>query len=67
MEGYVQGALLKELHIPPFRRALLNSYFGKFLLMNFASTWNKLFKHCIPVEFSLVEGYVQRSCSLLLL
>ena len=27
--------------------------------MNFASTWNKLFRHCICVEFLLVEGYVQ--------
>ena len=27
--------------------------------MNFASTWNKLFKHCISVEFLLVGGYVQ--------
>ena len=29
------------------------------LLMNFASTWNKLLKHCISAEFLLVEGYVQ--------
>ena len=27
--------------------------------MNFAGTWNKLFRHCISVEFLLVEGYVQ--------
>ena len=27
--------------------------------MNFASAWNKLFKHCISVEFLLMEGYVQ--------
>ena len=27
--------------------------------MNFVSTWNKLFRHCISVEFLLVEGYVQ--------
>ena len=27
--------------------------------MNFASTWIKLFKHCISVEFLLVEGYLQ--------
>ena len=27
--------------------------------MNFASAWNKLFKHCISAEFLLVEGNVQ--------
>ena len=27
--------------------------------MNFASTWNKLLKHCISVEFLLVKCYVQ--------
>ena len=27
--------------------------------MKFASTWNKLFKHCISVEFLLVEGYLK--------
>ena len=27
--------------------------------MNFASTWNKLFKHCISVDFLLMEVYVQ--------
>ena len=27
--------------------------------MSFASTWNKLFRHCISVEFLLVEGHVQ--------
>ena len=27
--------------------------------MTFASTRIKLFKHCISVEFLLVEGYVQ--------
>ena len=27
--------------------------------MNFASTWIKLFKYCISVDFLVVEGYVQ--------
>ena len=27
--------------------------------MNFPSTWNKLFKHCISVDFLLMEVYVQ--------
>ena len=27
--------------------------------MNFASTWNRLLKHCISAEFRLIEGYVQ--------
>ena len=27
--------------------------------MDFASTWNKLQKHCISAESLLVEGYVQ--------
>ena len=52
------GCLLKELHIPPFIERF-NSYFGKVLLMNFASTWIKLFQHWISVEFLLMEGYVQ--------
>ena len=54
MESYVQGALHSS-----FCGALYISYFGKVLLMNFASTWNKLFRHCISVEVLLVEGYVQ--------
>ena len=28
-------------------------------MISFASTWNKLLKHCISVEFLLFEGYVQ--------
>ena len=28
-------------------------------LMNFASTWNNLLKHCISVDFLMMEGYVQ--------
>ena len=27
--------------------------------MNFASSWNKLLKHCISANFLLMEGYVQ--------
>ena len=27
--------------------------------MNFASTWNKLFKLCVSVNFLLMEVYVQ--------
>ena len=27
--------------------------------MHFANTWNHLLKHCIFVEFLLVEGYMQ--------
>ena len=27
--------------------------------MNFASTWNKLLKHCISADFWLVIGHVQ--------
>ena len=27
--------------------------------MNFVSTWNKLLKHCIFVDFLLLEGYAQ--------
>ena len=42
-----------------FRRALWNSYFGKVLLMNFASSWNKLFKWGISVNCLLMEVYVQ--------
>ena len=35
----------------------LKSYFGKVLLMHFASTWNHLLQHCISVQFLLLEGY----------
>ena len=27
--------------------------------MHFASVWNNLLKHCISVDFLLLEGYVQ--------
>ena len=42
-----------------FCRVLYNSYFGEFLLLNFASAWNNLLKHYISVDFLLIEGYVQ--------
>ena len=42
-----------------FRRALWNSYFGKVLPMNFASTWNNLLKNWISSEFLQIEDYVQ--------
>ena len=42
-----------------FRRALWNSYFGKVLLMNFASTWNNLLKNWISSEFLQMEDYVE--------
>ena len=28
-------------------------------MMTFASAWNNLPKHCISVDFLLMEGYVQ--------
>ena len=28
-------------------------------MMTFASTWNNLLKHCISIDFLLMEGYVQ--------
>ena len=59
MEGYVQGALQKELRNAPFVELFKNNYFWKNFLINFASTWNNLHKHCISNEFLLVEGYVQ--------
>ena len=34
-----------------FCRVLRNSYFGKASLINFVSTWNKVLKHCIFVDF----------------
>ena len=42
-----------------FRRALWNSYFGKVLPMNFASTWNNLLKNWISSEFLQMEDYVE--------
>ena len=35
----------------------LKSYFGKVLLIHFASTWSHLLQHCISVQFLLLEGY----------
>ena len=54
MEGYVQGALQKELHSAPFVER-----FKIVLLINFVSTWNNLLKHCVFNEFWLMEGYLQ--------
>ena len=59
MEGYVQGALRKELHIAPLVERLKITTFGKVLLVNFASTWSNLLKYCISNESLLMEGYVQ--------
>ena len=42
-----------------FRTALYNSYFGKVLLMKFATINHNLLKHCISANFLLVESYVQ--------
>ena len=57
MKGYVQGALRKELCIAPFvERFKAASYFGKVLLMNFASTLKNLLKRYISVEFLLIES-----------
>ena len=51
-----------------FRRAQVNSYFGKVLMKNFASTWSNLLKHCISVKFllkeSLVPGALRRKLSI---
>ena len=49
MEGYVQGALRKDLHMGPLERSHLH----------FASTWNNLSEHCISVDVLLIEGYAQ--------
>ena len=38
---------------------LSNSYFGKILLIYFASAWTNLLKHCVTAEFFTMEGYVQ--------
>ena len=38
---------------------LSNSYFGKVLLIYFASAWINLLKHCVTAEFFTMEGYVQ--------
>ena len=42
-----------------FHRALQNNWFEKVLLINFASTWNSLLKHCIYAKFLLMEEYAQ--------
>ena len=53
------GCSTNEAAYCSFHRALQNSYFGKVLLVNFASTWSKLIKHCISAEFLLVKRYAQ--------
>ena len=42
-----------------FPRALSNRFFGKVLLIHFASAWNNLLKCCISDEILLMECYVQ--------
>ena len=42
-----------------FRKALLNRYFGKVLLIHFAITWNNLLEHIISVECLLMKDDVQ--------
>ena len=69
VEGYMQGALRKELRIAPFVESFETASLGrsywwilpvlKTVLMNFASTWNNLFKDWISSEFLLMECYVQ--------
>ena len=53
------GALRKELHIALFVEHVETATLGRSYLCVFASTWNNLLKHCISVDFLLVEGYVQ--------
>ena len=53
------GCCIKGAAHSFFRKTLWSSYLGQVLLMNFASTWNKLFKPCFSVEFLLVDGYAQ--------
>ena len=57
MEGYVQGAVRKELLMVTgsFRRALQNNYFWKVSLITFINTSNKMPKSCSFAEFLLIE------------
>ena len=57
IEGYVQGALRKELHIAPFLERFKKNY-RKVLLINFVRIWHNLLSHCIFAKFQLMEGYV---------
>ena len=56
MEGYLQGALRKELRIAPFA---LKKLLWEGFTDAFCSTWDNLVKHWISSGFFLVEGYVQ--------
>ena len=58
IEGYVQGALRKELHIAPFLERFKKNY-RKVLLINFVRIWHNLLSHCIFAKFWLMEDYVQ--------
>ena len=49
------GALRKELHIAPF----VEHFKAITLGINFAGAWKNLLKHCITVEFLLMECYLQ--------
>ena len=57
MEGYVKGALRKELHITPFVEC-----FKTTTLKCFTDSFyqyldqNKMLKHCIFADFLLIEG-----------
>ena len=55
VEGYLKGALRKELRIAPFVERFKTTFFGKVLLMNFASTWKVIYRMLY-----------ERSCSLIL-
>ena len=56
MEGYAHGDLRKELRIAPFVEGTFSNYFGKVPLITCINTSNKMPKHCIFVEFLLIES-----------
>ena len=51
MEGYVQGALRKQLHMAPSVERLKTTTFWK--------SWKSLPKHCIFADSLLIVSYIQ--------
>ena len=56
MEGYVKGALRKELLIDPFVEHFKTTTLGMSQRQHLSILRTKMTKHCIFAKFLLVEG-----------
>ena len=59
VEGYVQGALRKELNIDPFVERFKTATFGKYYQIKVITTWKNLPKHYIFADFLPIVSYTQ--------